>query len=804
MKKIFLITVILIICSSLMYSINQTDGKKLFNMMRPHQYNNPFIHYYCNTLIRRFKFNNGNLLNIRRSRWRPRRPRGLIGMLELTSGALALEATLQKEVMRHEADSVTSGKKIIPIKSLTAPSLEMHDFKKMMGSRQAKLIPSSRLIPHDWAFVTFPAIGKMFDLFDTVESWGGSFFRMMHTGSNIDRSKNLLMNRLGLRINKWLKIFYGMAVGETSLAISSPYLMGGTDMAVIFNLKNISLFEKNIKNNLEKIMKEIPGSKKTTLTFKGIKIFSTTSPCRRLTSFRTYLLGNRLGDYAVVANSYRAIKKIMLVYLNKQKAAYDNLDLQYLTSLNFDKQHGYAYMGDDFVRRITSPAFKIIELRRTHCRARLQLINFAMKASKLEKVRSKISLKKLIQKKYLHSLPVCPDRGLYTINQTTKTARCSIHGTYNHLVHHSSLKISKTTIREAQLYRSFSRSYRNYFQKYVDPVGIKIDVNKGIRLSTIILPLVDLSVYRDLMEYAGGSPITLNHGHYAGNHFMLNVGLKLRFLSKDSGTDRRSLRLRKEITGWLNRASNWEEPTDVLGWMNGETSIHMTDFIPSFRIWRILRKKIDTFMVRFGVANHRIAKIFIKKLLSNLGRFAKIQKKYSKYDAEIFKLHIRFVKQHSLYIALSKKSLLLSFNKNALESSLKYEHNKKIPGSPFWKIPVVKNFSFLFLTRRMKQFKNWIFARMYYNANKLCAHLQKNLSLASSIIKTSNHKVSFHAISRWNLFAFNFSCPLNGRYFTKNGMWHCTIHDKMKIFYKKLRKRFMNYEKSITAIKSGK
>ena len=64
---------------------------------------------------------------------------------------------------------------------------------------------------------------------------------------------------------------------------------------------------------------------------------------------------------------------------------------------------------------------------------------------------------------------------------------------------------------EAQEYKQFLAEYNSYWRTYFDPIAVRIQVTpKQYRAETIILPLIDNSLYRGLSETLGGEPEPLD------------------------------------------------------------------------------------------------------------------------------------------------------------------------------------------------------------------------------------------------------------------------------------------------------
>ena len=63
------------------------------------------------------------------------------------------------------------------------------------------------------------------------------------------------------------------------------------------------------------------------------------------------------------------------------------------------------------------------------------------------------------------------------------------------------------TNEEADEYEAFVKDYNQYWRLYFDPIALRIQMNADrYRLETIILPLIDNSIYTGLAHVLGGTP----------------------------------------------------------------------------------------------------------------------------------------------------------------------------------------------------------------------------------------------------------------------------------------------------------
>jgi hypothetical protein len=85
-----------------------------------------------------------------------------------------------------------------------------------------------------------------------------------------------------------------------------------------------------------------------------------------------------------------------------------------------------------------------------------------------------------------------------------------VHNRLRYLTPIVELKTDLASEREKANYQQFVERYNQYWRRYFDPVGIRVTMSpSGLALETMILPLVENSIYNGLTELAGGPPVDL-------------------------------------------------------------------------------------------------------------------------------------------------------------------------------------------------------------------------------------------------------------------------------------------------------
>jgi hypothetical protein len=99
----------------------------------------------------------------------------------------------------------------------------------------------------------------------------------------------------------------------------------------------------------------------------------------------------------------------------------------------------------------------------------------------------------------------CPHGGTYALTDDGMTGTCSCHGHAHFLTPNIEVPLTEITGPEADEYKAFLREYEQYWRTYFDPIAIRVAVTpERYRLETIVLPLIDNSIYTGLATVLGG------------------------------------------------------------------------------------------------------------------------------------------------------------------------------------------------------------------------------------------------------------------------------------------------------------
>jgi hypothetical protein len=105
----------------------------------------------------------------------------------------------------------------------------------------------------------------------------------------------------------------------------------------------------------------------------------------------------------------------------------------------------------------------------------------------------------------------CPDGGTYSLSDDGRIGTCSHHGRGEFMTPCCEIPLKKANGAEADEYNAFLEDYNQYWRMYFDPIALRLQITpQRYRLETIVLPLIDNSIYTVLSQTLGGAPETLD------------------------------------------------------------------------------------------------------------------------------------------------------------------------------------------------------------------------------------------------------------------------------------------------------
>ncbi len=174
------------------------------------------------------------------------------------------------------------------------------------------------------------------------------------------------------------------------------------------------------------------------------------------------------------------------------------------------EEDGFVYLSDSFIRHLVGPQLKLTERRRILCYNHLRMLGHAALLYRTEYGKPPDSLETLAKTNCAPGLfgagnLVCPSGGKYSLSVDGTMGVCSHHGSAHFLTPNCEIPVTQVNGEEADEYKVFIEAYNQYWRTYFDPIALRLQITpQRYQLETIVLPLIDNSIYTGLAMAFGG------------------------------------------------------------------------------------------------------------------------------------------------------------------------------------------------------------------------------------------------------------------------------------------------------------
>jgi hypothetical protein len=615
-----------------------------------------------------------------------------VDLFNIFSGALAVQESLQLDAMRGEntgrpaprttpavarpgvaqnADTAKSDAdaaaalarrkgETLRVADLKGPEVKSHPWETMLAGRKLETDPLARMVPADFALVQFRSVNKLLDVAENADLWATHLFNQASREARTQNIGERLRQQMALETQPALRPFYDLVVDDVAVVGSDLFVREGSDVTLLFRLKQPALFRTRMDSFLANAQKAHADAKRTEGAYLGVKYVELATPDRSVSVYSAYPSEN----LHVRSNSKAAFQRILETVQGKTADGKpvtrlgDTSEFAYIRTLyprGAAEEDGLIYLSDPFIRRLVGPQVKITERRRMLCYNHLRMIGHAAMLYRTEHGKPPESIQALFESKCCPepfrtetaqadeqavtklisaldsnqfaarqkalaeleklglraetmlrkqraakpSLEVakridellakidkqltCPDGGLYRLSADGAHGVCSHHGHAHFLT--PNLEIPTDAVRgdEADEYKAFLEDYNQYWRTVFDPIAIRVQATPTrYRLETIVLPLIDNSIYTGLSMVVGGDPADLD-ALPAPKRNIFSVALKF--------NKAELLKAAGELNKGLYEFAHWFDPTlpnvdklDVVNFISrglgDQVALHVYDSTP--------------------------------------------------------------------------------------------------------------------------------------------------------------------------------------------------------------------------------
>jgi hypothetical protein len=540
----------------------------------------------------------------RRWGWRGRDRQ--VDLFDLFTGASAVQEALQLDTMRARGEDAALGdpaRNTVKIADLKGPTVKSHPWGKMLaaqtlGGKQPEVSPLSLCVPEDQLFIEFRSLTKMLEAIDVGDLWGAHLYNQASKDATTNRGSERLKTQLAIQTDPLARPFYDMVVKEVAVTSNDVFFGEGTDVTMLFSVKQPEVFKLRMDGFLAAAEKAHPEATRTTGKIGDIPYVQVSTPDRTVNAFSAY----PKPDLHVRSNSKAAMERVLRAIAGGKGTPRlgDATEFKYIRTLMVrgdKREDGFVYLSDPFIRRLVGPEVKLTERRRLLCYNHLRMIGHAAMLYRTQYGRPPASLEELAEhgcapaafftgvdgRVKTDRQLFCPCGGKYSLSADGATGVCSHHGRPKQLVPCCEVPLERVTEQERREYEQFVEMYSRYWRQFFDPIAVRLQVTpKQYRAETIILPLIDNSIYTGLAAVLGGEPEPLDALPVPkDNIFSLAVRLNKDAILKDTHEFRGFLR-EFEYRGVTKRPGSVSIEEFLRDGIGNQISMHVYDGVPMF------------------------------------------------------------------------------------------------------------------------------------------------------------------------------------------------------------------------------
>jgi len=486
------------------------------------------------------------------------------------SSSMGIQDTMQYRALSSSegvGDLNTHVSSLLPPSLRSLPYEELLEKKRTDEQVEPTLHEIAKFVPEDQYFLHFNSMQSLGEVMDLSTQWGTNLLRLFTVRAQDQRLQAKLEDQLCLRRGPLTKLFADAVIGEVAVTGSDPFVLEGTDVTMVFRLKQPEAFAAAADGWMAEVRQKHPGLVEREFNYRGHKVVARYTNDRVVSSFVV-----THDDCAIYSNSHRSIRRIVDAAVGETPSLHDALDYRYVTTIlppKTDADSGYVFASEAFIKRLVGPAAKISEKRRLQCFNNLVMLNNASLFYRLEYGRSPASLSELIEGRFVDAGKiVCPHGGAYDFDAEHDTCTCSLHNRLKYLTPNVELSVLNVSQQEAAEYERYKQRYAAFWQKAFNPLAVRVTVGRRMKLESCVLPFANGSFYGELHGVVDKNPMPLGTARIAPSAVASMVIVPGR---------EKIAELLKEIPGVSETLTANPTLTDLSQWIGDRVGLHFCD-----------------------------------------------------------------------------------------------------------------------------------------------------------------------------------------------------------------------------------
>ena len=415
---------------------------------------------------------------------------------ELFSGGRALSENLALDRLLRINTKIDDAVAINTIQGITVKEF---DWKGLIAGKTPQKDPLAKCIPADQPVIFFSSHKMLRELMTEYEGQGLPVLDLLSTRAEDSRPLEFYQKQLCLPLKTMGNALGPAVVASFALTASDPNFRTGTDIAVLFEVRDMKVLRAEMQGLRSKILKKQTDVRGVTGLIDGKIYQGVENADRSICSYQIVM-----GNFMAVSNSLEQLRGLVRSF-NGEKSSLADLDEYIFFRDRYKRddieEKGLAILSDAAIRRWCGPRWRIGDSRRIRAAAALS----ELQATVLERNGRPLDINKLAISKNLDWL------GHLTINRGNVVSEQ--YGSLNFLAPISEMKLDYVSSAESLAYRQFRDNYQRNWRRYFDPIAVRFAISKNrLAVDVTVMPLIDGTDYRGYIEWAGNAHLTAGGG----------------------------------------------------------------------------------------------------------------------------------------------------------------------------------------------------------------------------------------------------------------------------------------------------
>lgn len=476
-------------------------------------------------------------------------PSNMDDTFELFTGSRAIAENLQLERILPPSpkDPADLTRKVDEIQGITVTP---YDWSQATAGPSPQLDPLAALIPADQHAVFFPSFQALIDTSDQADAQGTPVLQALSDPTGEAGAKDRYQRQLGLPMSDLARVLGPALIDSVALTGGDPYLATGSDVALVFQAKDVDVLQPVIAARVAAAAASVPGAAERTGEIEGVSYVARVSPDRAVSSYVC-----RLGGAVAVTNSEAQLRRLVAVSRHAAPALAAAPEYVFFRSRyprGAANESALLVLSDATIRRWCGPRWRIGDSRRTRAAAALsELQARAIEAGLAGSDDAGVT-----------SADAAVGLGELTLSRSE--ARSSIYGSLAFMTPIAELDLDRVSEDEAVLYGRWRDGYQQNWSARFDPIAVRLEVAAGLLAADVtVRPLIVGSDYKEFVDLSRGAriaPLACDPHDGALVHWAVAIDKHSPLIGEQS-----------------SMLSMMLPNVDVLGWLGQSVSIYLDD-----------------------------------------------------------------------------------------------------------------------------------------------------------------------------------------------------------------------------------